>query len=340
MRRLHSICAVLAVTLAVSAPRVGRANPVKVSEIGVLADAPFYIGMAKGYFAAEKLEISLVHFNSAQQAVAPLSVDQLQVVGGGVSAALFNAFGRNWPVRIAMGRARDIADYSPNALIVRKDLQAKVSTLAGLKGLKVAINAPAATLQYMLGSMLATAGLKLTDVQTVYMPFPDMGPALGTKAVDAATTTEPFTSEYAHRGYSYTMTRASDVLRKPAMEVAVLLYNKEWADTHTDEANRFSVAYLRGARDYMDALLGGPKRGEVVSILTKYTRVKDPAAYDRMTWSWIDPNGDVSIDGLKAQQDWYAAHGTVPTKVSVEGMIDRRFVDYALKRLGRVKSKE
>lgn len=338
MKRSRSLLAIVVCALALLAPGPGRAD-VKVSDLGVLADAPFYIGIEKGYFAAEKIDVSLVRFNSGQQAVAPLSVNQLQVGGGALSAALFNAFARDWPVRIAMARARDVPGHSGNALVIRKDLQSKVTSLADLKGMKIALNAPAASMQYMLGSMLAGAHLKLSDVETVYMPFPNMAVAFSTKAIDAATSTEPFTSEFQGQGFIYTLHQASEILRDPAMEVAVILYNKEWTEKNADEARRFSSAYLRGVRDYTDALQGGPNRHEVVSILTKYTNMKDPAAYDRMDWSWMDPNGEVSLDGLRAQQDWYAAQGSVPKKVVVEQMVDRSFLDYALSRVGRVQAK-
>jgi NitT/TauT family transport system substrate-binding protein len=335
-----SLRAVLIVgALALFAPRPAVAEPVKVSDLGVLADAPFYIGIEKGYFAAEKIELSLQRFNSGQQAVAPLSSNQLQVAGGAVSAALFNAFLRDWPVRITMARARDVPRHSGNALIVRKDLQPQVPSLASLKGLKVALNAPAASMQFMLGHMLASASLKLSDVDVVYMGFPNMAAAFSTKAIDAATSTEPFTSRFEAQGLAYTLHQASDILRSPPMEVAVLLYNTDWAEKNADEARRFSAAYIRGVRDYTDALQGGQNRGEIVSILIKYTNVKDPAAYDRMDWSWMDPNGQVSLEGLRAQQDWYAAQGSVPKKVPVEQMVDRRFLDDALARIGRVQSK-
>ena len=51
----------------------------------------------------------------------------------------------------------------------------------------------------------------------------------------------------------------------------------------TDAAKRFMVAYLKGVRDYNDALkeghLAGPNADEVVAVLTEYTPIKDAAIY-------------------------------------------------------------
>src|ERR1700760_2363364 len=99
------------------------ADPVKIGELGILADAPFYIAIEKGYFAAEGVEVKLERFQSAAQATAPLSQNQIQVIGGGVSAGLYNAFARDWPVRIAMARTRDMPGFSPDTLVLRHDLK-------------------------------------------------------------------------------------------------------------------------------------------------------------------------------------------------------------------------
>src|SRR5260221_3067010 len=102
------------------------AQPVKIGDLGIVADAPFYIAIEKGYFAAEKVDVVLERFSSAAQATAPLSTNQVQVVGGGVSASLYNAFSRDWPVRIAMARTPDWPGYSIDTLVLRNDLQASV----------------------------------------------------------------------------------------------------------------------------------------------------------------------------------------------------------------------
>jgi len=41
------------------------AQPIKIGELGIVADAPFYIALEKGYFAAEKLDVTLERFTSA-----------------------------------------------------------------------------------------------------------------------------------------------------------------------------------------------------------------------------------------------------------------------------------
>lgn len=315
------------------------AQPIKVGELGILADAPFYIAIEKGYFKAENLDVSLERFSSAAQATAPLSTNQVQVVGGGVSAALYNAFARDWPVRIAMARTRDWPGYSSDTLVIRNDLKGTVKSARDLKGKMIAINAPASVLHFMLGRFMETDGLTIADVSTINMAWPNMAPGMETKAIDGGMVVEPFATQFAARNISFPFKRAADFMTKPPLEVSVILYSKGWMDKNPDQVKAFTLAYLKAARDYFDAMKGGPKRAEVIEICMKYTSLKDKAMYDQMQWSYMDPNGEISIDGLRDQQDWYVKQGFVGTKASIESMIDRRFLDYAIEKLGRVDSK-
>ena len=311
------------------------AEPVKIGDLGILADAPFYIAIEKGYFAAEGVEVKLERFQSAAQATAPLSQNQVQVVGGGVSAGLYNAFARDWPVRIVMARTRDAPGFSSDTLVLRNDLKDKIKSARDLKGRVIAINAPASVLHYMLGKLMESEGLSIDDVQTVSMAWPSMGPGMESRAIDGGTVVEPFAELFSQKNISFPFRRAADFM-KPPLEVSVMLYSKEWMEKSPDQAKAFTVAFLKGVRDYYDAMKGGPKRAEVVAICAKYTSLKDKALYDKIQWSYMDPNGEISLDGLRDQQDWYARQGVVAKKADLNGMIDRRFLDYALQKLGKV----
>lgn len=309
-------------------------DTVRIGDLGIAADAPFYIAIEKGWFREGGIEAKLEKFGSLTEAMAPLSTGDLHVLGGGVGAALFNAFSRGWPVRIAMGRSRDVPGFSSNTLLLRTDLAPEVRRIADLKGRKVAVNAPSAALLYMLGKMLESDGLTIRDVEVVYMPWPNMGPAFEKKAIDAGTMVEPFVTQYGERGIATSFRRAAEVLTRPHLDASVILYNNDWATRNPKAANEFTAAYLRGARHFHAALHGGPQRAEVVDILTRNTRVKDKPLYERMQISTVDPNGRVARDSLADQQDWHARNGSVPKKISVDEIVDERWVRHALERLG------
>jgi NitT/TauT family transport system substrate-binding protein len=318
------------------AAQPAAADAVKVGELGIVADAPFYIGIERGYFAKAGVDVTLARFAGAAQTVLPLSTDQLQVVGGAMSAALFNAFGRGLPIRVVMARTRDMPGFSSDTLLLREDLRASVTRLRDLKGRTIAINAPASALDYMVGRMVESDGLGFADVKTTYMPWPDMGAAFANKAIDAGAVVEPFPALYADRNLAFAFRRAAAVLRDPPLEVSVILYSKVWIDRAPDDVRAFTRAYLMAARDYYDAMRGGPQRPGVVEILAKYTTLTAKPLYDRIEWSYMDPNAQLSIASLEDQEKWYEQRGQIETPVDVAAMIDRRFLDDALGQLGRV----
>jgi len=221
-------------------------------------------------------------------------------------------------------------------LMVRADLKEQIRKFADLKGRKVAINAPGSPLVYMMGKMLESEGLSVKDVEIVYMPWPDMGAAFARKAIDAGSLVDPFVVEYEDKGYAYVWKRASDVIRDPWFEVAIIFYNKDWAEKNPQVAKDFMVAYLKGVRMMNAAfVLKDPKvRAEVIDVLLKYTRVKDRALQERMTLTYMDPNGMVSKEGLREQQDWYHKQGTVPRKADIDAIVDDQYVKHAVQQLG------
>ncbi|MFM9969604.1 MAG: hypothetical protein ACKVQK_14540, partial [Burkholderiales bacterium] len=74
-------------------------------------------------------------------------------------------------------------------------------------------------------------------------------------------------------------------------------------------------------------------KGEMAEILMKHTTVKNRALYDRLTFSYADPDAAISIDGVQDMASYYSrAGGTKP--VDVRTLVDDRFRQAALKRLG------
>ncbi len=188
--------------------------------------------------------------------------------------------------------------------------------------------------------MLASVGLyTLKDADVSYMPWPDMGVAFANRSIDAGTLVEPFTTQYVDRKLAFPLSHASDVITNPPFEVSVVLLSKTWIDRSPAEVRGFAIAYVQAVRDYYAAMRGGATRPEIIDIVSKYTVLKDKALYNRITWSYMDPNAELSVASLKDQQDWYASQGEIEHPVDVDAMIDRRFLDAALKTLGRVDAK-
>lgn len=337
------LCIAGALALAGSLLLAGAAlaqTPVRVGTLGAISDAPIFIAVKKGYFKDEGLAVTMTNFNSAAVMVAPMGAGQLDVGAGSPSAGMYNAVARNINVKIVADKAQSTPGYGATKLIVRKDHidSGRFKSLADLKGMKVAGNAPGVSNTAMLNAMLTSVGLKYSDVEVVNLGFPDHFPALQNKSVDAGATIEPIATLAVERGAAVEFMRDDQIY--PNHQIATLIYADHFA-AKRDVAERFMRAYLKGIRFYVRALkdgkLAGETADEVIPILVEYTAVKNPDLLRKITPTGMDPDGRVNIASLQRDVDFYTAQGLVKEKVDVAKIVDHSFLEAALKALGPFK---
>lgn len=314
------------------------ATLVRVGITNASSDVRFFIADKKGYFRQEGLEVSFIAFDSAAKMIAPLGTGQLDVGGGSSSAALYNAVARGVSIKIVADKGSTPPGYGLQPLLVRKDLvdSGRYKRLKDLKGMKIASSAPGSASNSTLNEILKKAGLKLADVERLYMGFPQHVLALQNRAVDASLTTEPSATKAVQSGAAVRVLGDDEVY--PYHQLAVVLYAGDFIQKNTDSAKRFMRAYVRAARDYNDALqdgkLGGPGAEEIISILTQSTSIKDPAMYCATTPHGCNPDGKVHEASLKNDFQFFKGEGLIEGNVSVEQVIDSSFAEEVLKELG------
>jgi NitT/TauT family transport system substrate-binding protein len=309
----------------------------------VISDAPFFIAERKGYFKAHGLAVKLINFDSGPKMIAPLGSGQLDVAAGATSAGLFNAVARGIDIKIVADKGTAIPGASYMPIIVRKQLvdSGKVKGAKDLKGLKVAEAGQGGSPGSTLNEALKKAGLKYGDVVHVHnMGYPQHVSALQNGAVDASVTTEPSLTQALEQGIAV---RLPGEDAYPNQQVAVLLYGGEFIKKQPDVARRFMVAYLKGVRDYNDALKDGRFTGsaadEVVKIIAQDSNVKDAALIRKMTANGCNPDGRVNEASLRTDLQFFREAGYLQGNVTVEQLVDHSFVDAALNVLGAYKPK-
>src|SRR5262245_11692327 len=236
-----------------------------------VSDVGYYLADAMGLFRAEGIEVSISGFNSAAQMIAPLGIGELDVGGGTVSAGFYNAAGRGILIKIVADQASMKPGYGYSSLMVRKDHvdSGRYKSFADLKGMKVAIGAPGTGTASALNEALKKGGLKYSDVDVVYIGFPEHLPTYKNKGIDASITNEPTMTRAIEEGVAVRV--AGNDLTYPGQQTAVTFFSDQLIRNRRDLAERFMRAYLRGVRMYNDALrdgrLAGPKASEVIPIL-------------------------------------------------------------------------
>ncbi len=305
------------------------ADRIVIGTVPNIGDGPLICAIERGYFREQNIDIDLSPFRTASEMTPMIARGDISMMGGGVSVSYFNGVARGLPMRYFVNRAR-----SPvwHGLIIRKELAGKVVSARDLKGLKIGTTAVGGLSEYELGKTLESVGLSLDDVETKPLGMPESVVAIGQGAIDAAVFVPPFDSAAIKAGAVHLLD--ADEAVRPRMEVSGLIYNTDWATKNGDLLDRFTLAYIRGARCYLEAARGGANRDEVTDYFVKYSPVKDRAIFAGMRWSEIEPDGRVAVDSLMDQQDFYARRGYLTTKSQATAIVDQDTVKRALARLG------
>jgi NitT/TauT family transport system substrate-binding protein len=316
-----------------------QAQPLNVGVVGTSSDAPFFIADKKGYFKDAGLTVNFIRFDSAAQMIAPLGAGQLDVGGGATSAGLYNAVAQGVHIKIVADKARNAAGYGFQALLVRKELADKVKDYTDLKGLKIATSAVGNSESSLLNEALQKGGLKLTDIEQVYIGFPQHPAAYANGAIDASITTEPTISTILKQGTAVRRFGVDEFF--PNHQTAVTFYGEDFAAKKPEAAKKFMHALLRGFRFYNGALegghLAGPNAEEAIAILTEYSIIKDPAIYRAITSHAVDPDGAVDMASLVKDWQFFKDSGQVDGSVTVDKVVDMSFAKQAVVSLGPYK---
>ena len=329
----------LALALLASAFSPLGAQPLTKVTVGVTnsaTDVGFFIAHKKNYFRDEGIDAEFIVFDSAARMIAPLASGELDVAAGGISAGLYNAVARGIDVRMVADKNSTPPGRASTKLLIRKDLieSGRYKTLPDIKGMRLANSAPGGSGTGTLKKLLDRAGLKWGDVEEVFMSFSQQAIALQNKAVDLALPAEPQATDAIRNG---AVRLLGDDEIYPNHAISAVIYPGHFAKKR-DLATRFIKAYVRGVRDFNDAidngLFAGPRGDEVVGILTEYSLIKDPAVHRSFVQSAIHPDGRLNPESMKMDFDIFRDVGLLQGDVTVEKAVDMSFLEAALQQLG------
>jgi NitT/TauT family transport system substrate-binding protein len=314
-----------------------QAQELTIGTIGASSDAPLFIADAKGYFAEQGLKVEFVRFDSAAKMIPSLGSGAVDVGSGAISAGLFNAAERHIAIKIVADKARNAKGYGYESILVRKDLMdaGKVRSLKDFKGLKVAMSANGNGENAIMNYALVHNGLSYSDIDPVFLGFPEHIAAFANQAIDASLTAEPSTSQILKLGIAKKLIGLDEVF--PDYETAVIFYGPKLMK-QPGTAEKFMVALVKAMRFYDDALegghLAGPNANEVIKILTQYSYITDPAVHRAIVSQAVDPDGGINVPSLQMAWQFFKDTGLIDGSVTVNDVLDLSYVQAASKTLG------
>jgi NitT/TauT family transport system substrate-binding protein len=311
-------------------PRVTR---VTFADTQTITAAPMYVALERGYYQAQGLDVSFQSLASTQVAQA-LTVNQTDVGVVNPEPALFDAMQRGLEIKLVAALSRNAPGDKPASLLVRRDLVDRRQYVSprDLRGRIVALAGPQS--QFYVDRFMARDGLSIADVKLTTLRLPDMVPALNTRSIDAAWAVEPTPTIAEASGLGRVVAVTGDLY--PGGIGAALAFSPTFARQQPDAARRFTLATLRGLRDYSHALVKkDADPAPVIQILAAHTPVKDARLWEVMGI----PSADVNNPAMEAGpwdtlQEYFVSTSQQLTVVDLDTYIDNSFITAALQQLG------
>jgi len=311
-------------------PRLGDAQTAKIKMGSSLSPPSLesitpYVAVEKGFFKKYGLEVEVVEFRGdATHVKALLSGDIDMSINMGATEGIVSA-AKKAPVKLWV-----VANpTTPYHFVARKEAG---TTLAALVGKSVAVSGIGAISYHIPRIVLERSGIDPEKMKYVAVGSPaDRFKALIAGKVDATVVTNTEVAKLV--GYPEIIDLVNVPKVVPEIPYEFGMAREDYIQKNADtlyklakaiiEANRWIVANKAGTIEVGKKIL--PE--ESIEVLTKTYELADPRLWG--------VNGDISEASYKFTADFLKKVGYLENPVPYNQFFDRRFVDRAVKELGR-----
>lgn len=268
----------------------GSAASVSVGVLPIADVAPLYLGMKEGFFSQQHITV-VPHTLQGGAAVASAVVGGSLQFGFGATANLVQARAHGLPIQFVANGDEAAASASDawSGILVRSG--SSVRSVAQLAGKTVAANATHGENELALDSILQRAGVSLTSVHVVALPFPTMPSALSSGQVQAVTEVEPFVSAIQSKGGR--MLTPLFEGEQPSMIVAGYFTTTGEIQKDPGLVKRFVTA-MNQSLDYAQS-----HPGAVRAIIPTYTKIPSTVAAKMKLPTW---GSTVATSSISSQE--------------------------------------
>jgi len=268
---------------------------------------PIYIGIKKGYFAAEDIKIDLVFAQANSGVIQQLAVDAVNVSIGSGLVDPIRAIDKGVPLAIA----RIEMQRPPYTLLAKP----AIKSMKELKGKVVSVGGAKDITRIFFERMLAPSGVDPKDVDLIYAGATSARlAALQSGAADAAILTAPYNFHAEAAGYT-NLGRTSDVLDMPFSGVST---NRNWAQRNRATIGKFLAVYTKSIHWLADAA----NRKDAVDIMVSVSNLKSDdveKAYDFLVkGNFLEPTGSISRSKLGKVVEALKELGDIPANFEVD----------------------
>jgi len=321
--------AVALIGLAIGIEPAAAADKIKVAVVSSLGSAPIYIADAKGYFKDEGLDVTLVHFDSAQPVAVAVAAGDIDFGATGLTGAFFT-FADNGVLKLIGAGTWERPGFQGLGLIASNQAwNLGVKTIAALRGHSVAITQVGTALHYSLSLMLKKYDVDLKEVRVLPLQSnPNVASAVTGGQADGALLSSGNAFALINKNSAHLLGWLGDELGE-AQGDGIYTSTKD-ANERSDAVKQLLAAFRKAAQTWDAAFLdANGKRGdqpsapEMIAIAAKGLGVSEDVV--KLGLPYFDPQSRVSIADVQGALDWYYAQGMTKTRIDAAKITDFRY---------------
>lgn len=305
----RALLGLLAGALLLAAP-VRAADTVIIGTVGSPSANlwPLFIGLDKGFFAAENLKVDVVYVPASAAVIQQLAAGSLDMT---MSTGLVD------PIRaIDQGAALAIVRFEVQAPPYVMMAKSTIKSLKELKGKVISVGGAKDITRLYADRMLAPNGLKPGEYDFIYAGATTArAQALLGGAVDAAILLPPSNFQVQAAGYN---DLGLTIQYAPELPFSGTVANKAWAGRNPEVLKRVLAAQNKG----IEFLYDDRNRAEAVRILVAVSGLKAEdveKSYDFFRKNdFFDRTGKISRTKINALLDALVSLGDLPARGNVE----------------------
>jgi NitT/TauT family transport system substrate-binding protein len=257
-------------------PAAGKSNaPLKTVKVGVLKIAALtnaWVAKTQGFYEKNGLNVQLVEFKSGSEAIFAQrggDVDIILSIPGTAMSASEKGFGL---MAIFQNESAQSAAPDSGTLLVLKD--SNINSVKDLEGKKIATSALHTQQAVALLSVIKKAGVDLSKIQVIEIPYPSHSDVLKSKQVDAVAPVDPFSTHILNSGNAKVLSYIY-VESLPEQPLGAWFVKKSWIKGHED----IIAGFNKSLQESIDYMLADPARAR--NLVAEYTGL-DPKLVQAM----------------------------------------------------------
>ena len=327
------ILALLA-ALAIGATQAAAADKLVVAVNKLSAGSPLYIARAKGVFAEQNLDVSLLHATSAQTIGLAVASGDAPIGMTALTAGIYTIAGKG-AMKIVAGGYEEMPGFKGLALLYNRAVyEAGKRKPSDLAGMKVGTTQTGSPQENQLARLAKKHGFNYADMTVVPLQtLPNLVSAIKGGQIDATSVPATLAVQIENSGAAKIIAWMADEV--PG-QIGGIFANTATMTQHPDIVVRFLRAYIKAIRYYDRAFQqkdasGKPVKGEnydeTLKIIADY--LEEPAATVEAGLPYFNPDARLATDDLRQQIDAWQSIKQLDAALSLDKVLDPRFLAQA-----------